>query len=215
LARLQAHRKITRTISFPLRLSLGRYTSFWAGEEHVTNIALSLSGETNQAKYAETQASWAAQRSGLLPNGGSSSSGLFHPADVDREREELQRAQAWYELDAVVVHLGNAHGGHYVTYRRQTQPAAIAATQQQARSAAAAAAPSDSSSLFSLDASSSPLPMSASSGASSFSSANGTGSGGVTWWRMSDEARQQVTLEDVLAQQAYLLIYERVQHALH
>jgi hypothetical protein len=201
-------------------LSLGRYTSFWAGEEHVTNIALSLSGETNQAKYAETQASWAAQRSGMLPNGdSSSSSGLsFHPADVDREREELQRAQAWYELDAVVVHLGNAHGGHYVTYRRQTQPAAVAATQQQARSAAAAAAaaaPSDSSSLFSLDASSSPLPMSASSGASSFSSVNGTGGGGVTWWRMSDEARQQVTLEDVLAQQAYLLIYERVQHALH
>jgi ubiquitin C-terminal hydrolase len=154
LARLQAHRKITRDISFPLLLSMAKYTALWSAETQITAMNLSLDGKYNQSNYANMQQEWTQLRSGQFHKHNSNSE-----ADADEFRISQRKYQIGlqlYELDSVVVHMGNAHGGHYICYRRQSMP---------------------------------------------------IGQSNI-WWRMSDEDRRQVSVEEVLASQAYLLIYQ-------
>ncbi|KAJ1913973.1 ubiquitin-specific protease ubp1 [Tieghemiomyces parasiticus] len=92
----------------------------------------------------------------------------------------------WYRLHAVVVHFGTHSQGHFITYRRRTQPSRVPSARELRQ-------------LSNLSPS-----------ASYDHSGNTSGNLNSNWYQISDEQVDPVSLHRVLQANPYLLIYEQV-----
>lgn len=204
LARLLggAQSKVSAHVSFPLRLSLQRYTSEFVHGEQATHVPLSASGKN---------------------------AGRFRAVQQLRTTQAMHPSEAMvYELDAVVVHVGGGAGGHYIAYRRQVQRQ-VAVAPAPANPAPTGAPKSMASSGVQFDevASDPARGVDASSDGPAESDGASVAPAGafalpstaddsarlvppppvITWWYASDAEIREVEVEEVLRAQAYLLIY--------
>lgn len=141
----------------------------------------------------------------------------LHADDVEK-KSKMPAAHVWYRLYAVVVHIGNMLGGHYIAYTALpgADDAKVQAPVERHSDDFVVienATPSSSSTSFSSAASSTASSSTAGPATAAFTTASSKSrsSSERQWCHISDTHVRLCSLEEVLAAKAYICFYERVE----
>lgn len=117
------------------------------------------------------------------------------------------RPQHHYRLRAVIVHIGGAESGHYVTYRNVSSP--LAATAIAAVQSSTAASAAGSTTATGAGGGGGSTGGGGSRGDAGSDDVSAEGGCQTKWMLASDDSVSMVTLTEVLLCRPYMLFYER------